>query len=84
MCTAKTCVRSRPGTGGRGAGGPAGWCNSALVCRLIHVSQTAPPHAATAPQPADQVYTFERWNKHRSTARYTRHLVHFFSSRVFR
>lgn len=32
----------------------------------------------------DQVYTFERWNKHRGTARYARHLLYMFSSRVFR
>ncbi len=30
------------------------------------------------------MYTFERWNKHRTTARYARHLLHMFSSRVFK
>lgn len=34
--------------------------------------------------PADQVFTFERWNKHRNSFRYAKHLAHMFSSRVFR
>ena len=35
-------------------------------------------------QPADQVFTFERWNKHRNSMRYAKHLLHMFTSRVFR
>ncbi|KAI3427099.1 hypothetical protein D9Q98_007038 [Chlorella vulgaris] len=34
--------------------------------------------------PADQVFTFERWNKHRNSMRYSKHLLHMFTSRVFR
>lgn len=37
-----------------------------------------------APQAVDQVFTFERWNKHRNSYRYAKHLAHMFSSRVFR
>lgn len=42
------------------------------------------PCLALAPQPADQVFTFERWNRHRNSFRYAKHLAHMFSSRVFR
>ncbi|PSC75458.1 UPF0187 chloroplastic [Micractinium conductrix] len=34
--------------------------------------------------PGDQVFTFERWNKHRDSFRYAKHLAHMFSSRVFK
>jgi hypothetical protein len=30
------------------------------------------------------VFTFERWNKHRNSMRYSKHLLHMFTSRVFR
>ncbi|EFN56787.1 hypothetical protein CHLNCDRAFT_21860, partial [Chlorella variabilis] len=30
------------------------------------------------------VFTFERWNKHRNSMRYAKHLAHMFTSRVFR
>jgi hypothetical protein len=44
-----------------------------------------PPAPAPHPlQPADQVFTFERWNKHRNPMRYAKHLLHMFTSRVFR
>ena len=43
------------------------------------------PHPTPrALQPSDQVFTFERWNKHRNSARYAKHLLHMFTSRVFR
>ncbi|KAL4429986.1 hypothetical protein ABPG77_004356 [Micractinium sp. CCAP 211/92] len=32
----------------------------------------------------DQVFTFERWNRHRRSYRYAKHLANMFSSRVFR
>lgn len=52
--------------------------------RLPQPYADPPPPALPGVQPADQVYTFERWNKHRNQARYARHLLHMFSSRVFR
>ena len=30
------------------------------------------------------MFTFERWNKHRNPMRYAKHLLHMFTSRVFR
>ncbi|PRW51063.1 UPF0187 chloroplastic [Chlorella sorokiniana] len=40
--------------------------------------------AAARQNPADQVFTFERWNKHRNPMRYAKHLLHMFTSRVFK
>ncbi|KAI7842508.1 hypothetical protein COHA_003862 [Chlorella ohadii] len=40
--------------------------------------------AAARQNPADQVFTFERWNKHRNPMRYSKHLLHMFTSRVFK
>jgi hypothetical protein len=30
------------------------------------------------------VFTFDRWNKHRNSLRYVKHLTHVFTSRIFR
>lgn len=30
------------------------------------------------------MFTFERWNKHRNSMRYAKHLAHMFTSRVFK
>lgn len=47
-----------------------------------------PAHNTHAPRPTpqavDQVFTFERWNRHRRSYRYAKHLANMFSSRVFR
>ena len=48
-------------------------------------SNAPPPPPSPVPlQPADQVFTFERWNKHRNPMRYAKHLLHMFTSRVFK
>ncbi len=52
-------------------------CAAALHAHLPHPLS----HALQA---VDQVFTFERWNRHRRSYRYAKHLANMFSSRVFR
>jgi hypothetical protein len=57
---------------------------NSLRCTLCAASVDADLPLPNRPQPADQVFTFERWNKHRNPLRYAKHLLHMFTSRVFR
>ncbi|KAI8468050.1 MAG: Bestrophin, RFP-TM, chloride channel-domain-containing protein [Monoraphidium minutum] len=41
------------------------------------------PHC-DAIDPSDLVFTFDRWNNHRNSLRYVKHLTHILTSRIFR
>lgn len=64
-----------------------GCCGSAAANHGLPAPFTRvlpPPSPLNHAQPADQVFTFERWNKHRNPQRYAKHLLHMFTSRVFK
>lgn len=72
------------GSRGRRRLSPARPCGTPPPCAGCVPSTNLPRRALPALQPGDQVFTFERWNKHRDSFRYAKHLAHMFSSRVFK